>query len=44
MVKYCSVLMGNLWSVEDMLGISSSISSSVGSSNEELVMVVVLAW
>jgi 2-dehydro-3-deoxygluconokinase len=37
LVKYCSVLMGNLWAVEDMLGISSSISSSVGSSNEELV-------
>ena len=38
LVKYCSVLMGNLWAVEDMLGISSSISSSVGSSNEELVI------
>jgi 2-dehydro-3-deoxygluconokinase len=29
--------MGNLWAVEDMLGISSSIRSSQGSSNEELV-------
>ena len=37
LVKYCTVLMGNLWAVEDMLGISSSIRSSVGSSNEELV-------
>jgi 2-dehydro-3-deoxygluconokinase len=37
LVKYCTVLMGNLWAVEDMLGISSSIRSSVGFSNEELV-------
>ena len=37
LVKYCTVLMGNLWAVEDMLGISSSIRSSLGSSNEELV-------
>jgi 2-dehydro-3-deoxygluconokinase len=30
LVKYCTVLMGNLWAVEDMLGIASSIQSSVG--------------
>ena len=36
LVKYCTVLMGNLWAVEDMLGIASAIQSSVGSSNDEL--------
>jgi 2-dehydro-3-deoxygluconokinase len=38
LVKYCSVLMGNLWAVEDMLGIASSIQSSVGCSDEQLTM------
>jgi 2-dehydro-3-deoxygluconokinase len=37
LVKYCIVLMGNLWAVEDMLGIASTIQSSVGSSNEALI-------
>ncbi len=32
LVKYCTVLMGNLWAVEEMLGISSSIATSEGSS------------
>ena len=38
LVKYCTVLMGNLWAVEDMLGISSSIKSSIGSSDEQLAL------
>jgi 2-dehydro-3-deoxygluconokinase len=38
LVKYCIVLMGNLWAVEDMLGIASSIQSSVGCSDEQLTM------
>lgn len=38
LVKYCTVLMGNLWAVEDMLGIASSIQSSVGCSDEQLTM------
>ena len=37
LVKYCTVLMGNLWSVEDMLGIASTIQSSVGCSNDALI-------
>ena len=38
LVKYCTVLMGNLWAVEDMLGIASSIQSSVGCSDEQLTV------
>ena len=38
LVKYCTVLMGNLWAVEDMLGISSSIKSSIGCSDEQLAL------
>ena len=38
LVKYCTVLMGNLWAVEDMLGIASSIQSSVGCPDEQLTM------
>jgi 2-dehydro-3-deoxygluconokinase len=37
LVEYCSVLMGNLWSVEKMLGIESSLEDSIGKSSEELV-------
>lgn len=37
LVKYCTVLMGNLWAVEDMLGIASTIQSSVGCSNDALI-------
>jgi 2-dehydro-3-deoxygluconokinase len=36
LVKYCTVLMGNLWAVEDMLGIASSIQSSEGFSTTDL--------
>jgi 2-dehydro-3-deoxygluconokinase len=38
LVKYCTVLMGNLWAVEDMLGIVSSIKSSNGCSDEQLAL------
>ena len=38
LVKYCTVLMGNLWAVEDMLGIASSIQSSLGCSDEQLTV------
>ena len=38
LVKYCTVLMGNLWAVEDMLGIGSSIKSSIGCSDEQLAL------
>jgi len=37
LVKYCTVLMGNLWAVEEMLGIQSSVQSSVGCSNDALI-------
>jgi len=36
LVKYCSVLMGNLWAVEAMLGVQSSIQSSEGFSTPDL--------
>ncbi len=37
LVQYCDVIMGNLWAVESLLGISSPIKSSEGKSAEELV-------
>ena len=37
LVKYCNVIMGNLWAVESLLGIASSIKESEGKSKEELV-------
>jgi len=37
LVKFCTVLMGNLWAVEEMLGIQSSIQSSEGCTHERLV-------
>ncbi|HEU4859464.1 MAG TPA: sugar kinase [Chitinophagaceae bacterium] len=37
LVKYCNVIMGNLWAVESLLGIGSSIKESEGKSKEELV-------
>ena len=37
LVKYCNVIMGNLWSVESLLGIGSSIKGSEGKSKKELV-------
>ncbi|MEY4052626.1 MAG: hypothetical protein RIR64_1611 [Bacteroidota bacterium] len=36
LVKYCSVIMGNLWAVEEMLGIQSAIHSSEGFSKADL--------
>jgi 2-dehydro-3-deoxygluconokinase len=36
LVKYCTVLMGNLWAVEEMLGIQSPIQSSEGFSTADL--------
>jgi len=36
LVKYCTVLMGNLWAVEEMLGINSTIQSSEGFSTADL--------
>lgn len=37
LVQYCNVVMGNLWSVESLLGISSSVKESTGQSKEALV-------
>jgi 2-dehydro-3-deoxygluconokinase len=37
LVKYCHVIMGNIWAVESLLGISSVIESSEGKTNAELV-------
>jgi len=36
LVKYCNVIMGNLWAVESLLGIDSTIKESAGKSKEEL--------
>ena len=36
LVKYCHVIMGNIWAVESLLGISSVIESSEGKTNTEL--------
>jgi 2-dehydro-3-deoxygluconokinase len=37
LVKYCNVIMGNLWAVESLLGIASPIKESEGKTKEELV-------
>ncbi|MFC0773609.1 PfkB family carbohydrate kinase [Terrimonas alba] len=37
LVQYCDVIMGNLWAVESLLGISSPIKSSEGKSSDELI-------
>ena len=37
LVQYCDVIMGNLWAVESLLGISSPIKNSEGKANEDLV-------
>ena len=37
LVTYCNVIMGNLWAVESLLGIPSSIKESEGKTKEELV-------
>lgn len=36
LVKYCQVIMGNLWAAESLLGIPSSLKDSTGKSKEEL--------
>lgn len=36
LAKYCNVIMGNMWSVEKLLGISSPIASSEGKTVDEL--------
>ena len=40
LVKYCNVIMGNLWSVESLLNINSSIKESSGKTKEELLHAV----
>ena len=37
LVQYCNVVMGNLWAVEAMLGITSPVKDSVGRTKEELI-------
>ena len=37
LVNYCNVIMGNLWAVESLLGIESSIKESEGKTEKELV-------
>jgi 2-dehydro-3-deoxygluconokinase len=37
LVQYCHIIMGNLWSVESLLGIASPIKESVGKTHDELV-------
>jgi 2-dehydro-3-deoxygluconokinase len=36
LVKYCHVIMGNLWAVESLLGIPSSLQNSEGKTQEQL--------
>jgi len=38
LVKYCNVIMGNLWAVESLLNINSSIKESPGKTKEELLL------
>ncbi|MEY2918155.1 MAG: hypothetical protein RIS73_1869 [Bacteroidota bacterium] len=37
LVKHCNVIMGNIWAVESLLGIKSSIESSAGKSHQQLI-------
>lgn len=37
LVKYCHVVMGNIWAAENLLGIASSIKESKGRSQHELI-------
>jgi 2-dehydro-3-deoxygluconokinase len=37
LVKYCSVVMGNIWAAETLLGIPSSIADSKGKTKDELI-------
>jgi 2-dehydro-3-deoxygluconokinase len=36
LVQYCTIIMGNIWSVETLLGLKSPIESSKGKTNAEL--------
>lgn len=38
LVRYCNVIMGNLWAVESLLGIESSIKDSTGMTKDQLVV------
>jgi 2-dehydro-3-deoxygluconokinase len=37
LLRYCQVVMGNIWAAESLLGIKSNIKTSTGKSTEELV-------
>lgn len=37
LVKYCHVIMGNIWAVENLLNITATIQSSEGQSKNELI-------
>ena len=37
LVKYCDVVMGNIWSTENLLGITSSLKESKGKTKKELL-------
>lgn len=37
LVKYCHVIMGNVWSAESLLGIKASVTDSAGKTKEELI-------
>lgn len=37
LLKYCHVVMGNIWAAESLLGITSTIAESKGKTKEELV-------
>lgn len=37
LTQYCDVIMGNVWSVETLLGINATINDSAGKSHKELI-------
>lgn len=37
LVKYCHVIMGNIWSAENLLGIEATIKDSAGKTRDELI-------
>ncbi len=37
LVKYCTVIMGNIWAVESLLGLPATIKDSTGKTQQELV-------
>ncbi len=37
LVQYCQVIMGNMWAVESLLGLSSPIKESIGKTKEQLI-------